>query len=926
MIRKRTTRAIIIAMITLFAAAVAAQPRRGDINDDGAVNQTDSNLLVNHLIGVDSVPEDYNDPANANSDLAVDVADLTWITNYMHPPEDIFITGVSWNYLSPYLLDFFFSVRDTENHAVIVHPNTFDVIPWESGVPISTIETAFYMVRGANKQIRSFLVLDYTDSMANVLVNGDSDGDGKSDAIEEMEIAAKEFIDALNEDAQAGIYEFHREDWDPATTGRVSGFINDRDYLKARIDAIWDDFVGGFTASSRAWDALYAAIGEFGAGYTTDEVRVIVFLSDGKDESSTHRPEAIISLAQALDVQIYCIGFGADVDTEVLQDIADSTGGQLYTVEDPQDLHVQFEQIIRDLGGQYILRWATLKRSTTAFTPSFELRWDPVSAEYSAPPCTPSQTAGDVLRGTLRIPDYQINRDNRSASVFLRASYVPRHINALNLFFDSPYDFTVSQVGLESGGLTARWFDPVVGYDEGTGGHWILLHNNGSPANEITYGAFGPILRFDFHNLPIDVGDELFEMIKIDNSIYLGGQHFELEDWTAPPPSEIQVSPSVVTLSESNTFEWVTVQNVGGLQLTWTADWTDPGITVSPVSAEGNTVSARITATDFSSQRVVPVTFRNFDHPEDYVEISVEVRGSAATNAPTGSFEMGDPWSEGGADELPVHMVDLSAFNIALFEVTNDQYAQYLTNADSHGEIQVISGVVYLPGNFTQPLFYTNSAYPYSQIGFNGSAFYPGFRDGQSMADHPAVAVTWYGAAAYCNWLSRQEGLNEVYAQSGTWASDLSQNGYHLPTEAQWERAAAWDNGHGHWRYGFTSDSISVTSATFADSNPVELENPPRTSPVGYYNGTGGVPLVRSAIGCYDMSGNVAEWCNDWYSTTYYGSSEAVNPTGPVTGTMRVRRGGAWNDTAPSVRSANREGNPPANYNAIIGFRVSRSQ
>lgn len=281
-------------------------------------------------------------------------------------------------------------------------------------------------------------------------------------------------------------------------------------------------------------------------------------------------------------------------------------------------------------------------------------------------------------------------------------------------------------------------------------------------------------------------------------------------------------------------------------------------------------------------------------------------------SVPAGSFDMGDPWSEGDSDERPVHTVSLSAYQIGRYEVTNAEYAAFLNSAS----VSVTSGLVYLNGTV---LCDTTTSSSYSQIVYSGGIFSVRTRDGYPMNDHPLVRVSWYGAAAHCNWLSSQQGYQEVYTESGNWPSDLSRNGYHLPTEAQWERAAAWEPGHGHWRYGFTSDTISTSQANYNSANPLGLTSYPYTSPVGHYSGS------TSDVGCYDMSGNVWEWCNDWYSSTYYSVSPSSDPEGPSPQTYRVLRGGGWIIDVYLCRSADRVWDYPNSRNNYNGFRVSRT-
>lgn len=292
---------------------------------------------------------------------------------------------------------------------------------------------------------------------------------------------------------------------------------------------------------------------------------------------------------------------------------------------------------------------------------------------------------------------------------------------------------------------------------------------------------------------------------------------------------------------------------------------------------------------------------------------------------PTGSFDMGDPWSEGEADELPVHTVSLNAYEIGSHKVTNAQCAEFLNSALASGEITVISGEVYLTDNGIDLLCRIHPTDVDSQIEYSGGSFSVRSRDGHPMNDHPVLQIAWFGAAAYCNWLSRQQGYQEVYTESGDWPSDLGRDGYHLPTEAQWERAAAWEPGHGHWRHGFRSDSIDSTRANYNSLNPLSLTSTPYTSPVGYFNGSGGTVDSPSDAGCYDMSGNALELCNDWYSSTYYSTSPGVDPEGPSTGSVRVYRGSAWDSLADGCRSARRNWIPPGNDGSgDMSFRVAR--
>jgi len=152
--------------------------------------------------------------------------------------------------------------------------------------------------------------------------------------------------------------------------------------------------------------------------------------------------------------------------------------------------------------------------------------------------------------------------------------------------------------------------------------------------------------------------------------------------------------------------------------------------------------------------------------------------------------------------------------------------------------------------------------------------------------DHPVVYVSWSAALAYCNWLSGQEGLEKVYDEQAGWQPDITKNGYRLPTESEWYKAACWDptkgGTGGFWRYPCRSDEMRGSLANYADSGdpyeaiaPGDSGSPPyQTTPVGFYNGSDYLIYLssvaarlsfqtegaRSYYGCYDMVGNAEEF------------------------------------------------------------------
>jgi formylglycine-generating enzyme required for sulfatase activity len=297
---------------------------------------------------------------------------------------------------------------------------------------------------------------------------------------------------------------------------------------------------------------------------------------------------------------------------------------------------------------------------------------------------------------------------------------------------------------------------------------------------------------------------------------------------------------------------------------------------------------------------------------------------------PDGEFGMGDHFApEGYDDELPLHAVLLDAFFMSKFEITNQQYCDYLNDANSLGLIEVRSGVVYASPGGTDPYCDTHSADGDSQIDHNdvSGVFSVRLKDSRDMSDDPVVEVSWYGAVAYCNWRSAEQGKETCYNLS-TWECDFSKHGYRLATEAEWEYAARGGLSGKRFPWG---DTISHSQANYYADPGYYTYDVSLTS--GYhpnwederypYTSVGG-SLTPNGYGLYDMAGNVWEWCNDWYDGNYYDTNPYDNPQGPAASPydFRVLRGGSWDDVAEGCRVAARGSNLPSNRSDYNGFRI----
>ena len=306
--------------------------------------------------------------------------------------------------------------------------------------------------------------------------------------------------------------------------------------------------------------------------------------------------------------------------------------------------------------------------------------------------------------------------------------------------------------------------------------------------------------------------------------------------------------------------------------------------------------------------------------------ISVTLAVAAMALIPGGTFQMGNlkAADEGGSDELPFIISRVDSFYMGKTEITNEQYCEFLNSALQQGLITVAFDAVYQAGSELSFFYCDTTSSDYRSMIFYNTDFIVREKGGRDMTHDPIVLVSWYGAAAYCNWRSQQEGRELCYDLS-TWTCDFSKKGYRLPTEAEWEYAARGGLSAYRFPWGETithNQANYQSDAAFSyDISPTRGYHPtwhglffPDTSPVGSFPANG--------FGLYDMAGNAQEWCNDWYSATYYESSPASNPTGPSTGTGRVFRGGCWDSSAADCRVSARDYYSPSGVDTGRGFRV----
>jgi len=272
---------------------------------------------------------------------------------------------------------------------------------------------------------------------------------------------------------------------------------------------------------------------------------------------------------------------------------------------------------------------------------------------------------------------------------------------------------------------------------------------------------------------------------------------------------------------------------------------------------------------------------------------------------PAGSFRMGtdDPRGYASDGEGPVHEVELSAFRVSIHTVTNDQFAAFVeatghrTTAEEFATSFVFVGL--LPDGFPPTRAVAGAPWWREVVGADWRHPEGPQSDLVGRGTHPVVHVSWYDATAYCGWA-----------------------GVRLPTEAEWERAArGLENGH-HFPWGDDREPagehrMNVFQGDFPHHN-TGADGRVGTCPVGSF--------APNDFGLHEMTGNVWEWCADWFAGDYYRRSPRVAPSGPTSGQARVMRGGSYlchESYCWRYRVDARSSNTPDSSTGNVGFRVA---
>ncbi len=323
--------------------------------------------------------------------------------------------------------------------------------------------------------------------------------------------------------------------------------------------------------------------------------------------------------------------------------------------------------------------------------------------------------------------------------------------------------------------------------------------------------------------------------------------------------------------------------------------------TFIPLQSEGR---FQVTFTPIPNyQTPDPLTFTRQKEDRTFIEVAY-TPGDTFVDVPAGPAIIGDPFTDNRQNERPGKEIDIPAFSIAAYEVTNGQYADWLNQALQAQTIQWDKNHPgYLLDKEGHPLCKTLEATSLAQLSTRQQGELSTVHPIPGKENYPVIEVTWYGAQAYCQ-----------------------DKGYRLPTEAEWEKAAgmslpAKGEKLKRFKYGFGQDTIDRSWANYRDNTRPLGNLQVLTTPIGFYNGMNTLALTtqdrtpiqthdaKSPTGAYDMSGNVWEWVAD------------QNQDHP---TYKIVKGGCYDSLAEGVRVSERLAIPPDYSDIYTGFRVAK--
>ncbi|MDA1035369.1 MAG: VWA domain-containing protein, partial [Chloroflexi bacterium] len=423
------------------------------------------------------------------------------------------LKGIQVRSRVPSQVQFTFSLRDESDHAVVLpgpaiqtRTHIFErpkgATTWQE---IDYAETSFFVHTAENFALDVVFVLDFSNSVAQARLT-----DGRTGTAAILD-AFEGTIDDLPGAHRIGVVEFHDRSFRPSV---LADLTSDRDTVLRQVE----EFISSAydPGSSRVWDAIDAAL-----DLPTDtdrRVRSIVFLSDGRDTSSTTNAAAVISRAASADVSLYPVGIGDVGDAPTLVSMASQTGGAYYQAPGFDELEQLLEQITNDLKGQYKVSYNTLS-TEGANEVRVDVNIGAATGTFVSEQIDFAEIFGADNVGQLLTDPPAFDLANNQTVVFVRASHVPRNVTHLRLRLITDRGVAAAVVSADDGGLLSGWtLEPPDEYG------WIVVRST----TPLAFGNFGLLLKLTVEG--VEPSEVL--ALEIDNSGYDGQKPFN--DATGP--------------------------------------------------------------------------------------------------------------------------------------------------------------------------------------------------------------------------------------------------------------------------------------------------------------------------------------------------------------------------------------------------------
>ncbi|MCF6150232.1 MAG: VWA domain-containing protein [Candidatus Kuenenia sp.] len=445
---------------------------------------------------------------------------------------EIKIVNQTTDHQFPSTVQFIFSVRDQNNHSILFDSdqvNWKNIKIWENENEIDYLESHALLYTQDDFQLQVMVVLDFSASMYET-----------NEDIAQMTLSTKDLIDSLNETHQVGVVEFHRPDKPPAILQEFTTYKN------SAKEAI-DNFSSGkiYRDFSSCWDAVIKGLNQFPEKPDPNIFNTLVFLSDGFDNSSFNTPDNVITIAKERNVHIYVLGIGPGSEENVLKNIALETGGTYVHSENINTLRERFKQIIKDIKGQYKIKYITPKKPEDGrFVVKSEIIYKGVTGTpLLHDEIEPSSIFKKTIEGVVRFSAPSIIKYDR-AEIFMWCEHVPRYIHELRFWIGTDKPYNVILTSSYDGGLCQNW----TLHKETDGWYRLTSPDTTDPHYDLEFGAFGTVCKIEVTN----IHEEGFTIpFKLDNSIYDMGQAFYEEGKIS------QTKDFSTIISVGKTSEWI---------------------------------------------------------------------------------------------------------------------------------------------------------------------------------------------------------------------------------------------------------------------------------------------------------------------------------------------------------------------------------